>query len=100
MPKSKKTKEVKEDESTFYKLDESASDPESAPEPPKKSTPKPTPKPQRIVALPPKVKKVSFDVWATRRNIRMQHRRGMFAFVTNPNLPRTVETWDSLFVDY
>lgn len=100
MPRRSKTEEQKSE------VEETVEDTKEAPEEkkegkatPKKKTPKKKTQ-KRAVALPPRKKKISFDVWATRRDVKLHHRRGMKAFVSNPNLPRTLEEWDSLFIDY
>ena len=44
--------------------------------------------------------KVPFSRWARDRGIRTHHLRGMEAFVSNPNTPRTLKEWDKIFESY
>ena len=55
------------------------------------------PKPVQLVRPP---KTYSFDQWASCKGVPKHHRRGMRAFVKNPNRQRTLEQWDACFIGY
>lgn len=46
------------------------------------------------------VRRVSFEQWASLRNIKQSHKGGMRAFVPNPEIPRSIQDWDKLFESY
>jgi len=41
-----------------------------------------------------------FDRYAVCKAIRATHIPGMKAFVSNPQVPRTMEEWDAIFATY
>jgi len=41
-----------------------------------------------------------FEQWASRKGIALRHRGGMRAFVSNADMPRTLEAWDACFQAY
>jgi len=66
-----------------------------------KPVPAPTPvaKP-RPIKFVEATKTYSFEQWVTRRDIPIHHRRGLRAFIKNPDRHRSLEAWDALFVNY
>lgn len=52
------------------------------------------------VKAPEPARKVSFDQWAARRGVKTEHKRGMRAFVKNPDRVRTMADWDDAFKAY
>jgi len=69
--------------------------PEEPKEAPKAKAPA---KKARVIPALPKC--VSFTVWASMNGVKDSHRAGMLAFLKNPNQPRPLSVWDSLFKDY
>jgi hypothetical protein len=81
-------------------------DEEAKPKKAKKETSAPKPaavkskKPKRKAVVLPVRRTVSFEKWAAKRDVKQRHKLGMLAFVQNPEAPRTIEEWDSLFEAY
>ena len=55
---------------------------------------------KKVRVIPALPKCVSFTVWASMNGVKDSHRAGMLAFLKNPNQPRPLVVWDSLFKDY
>ena len=56
---------------------------------------------QVAVAAPASpARRVSFEQWAAKRSIKDNHKRGMRAFVKNPDRLRTIADWDEAFKAY
>lgn len=66
---------------------------------PKKEKAQPEKKVVAPIIVPKHARKVSFEVWATRRAIPQHHKRGMRAFI-NDNKERSLDKWDALFESY
>jgi hypothetical protein len=45
-------------------------------------------------------KRYSFEQWASRNGVPVRHRRGMRAFVKNPDSNRTLVAWTECFKGY
>jgi hypothetical protein len=53
-----------------------------------------------VVSVLPAKRRVPFAVWANVARIPEPHKAGMMAFVSHPEINRTIETWYSLFDGY
>jgi len=53
-----------------------------------------------VVAPAAPARRVSFEQWAAKRNIKDSHKRGMRAYVKTPDRVRTMAEWDEAFKAY